>query len=117
MGAGSSSTNAFKRAISHIRSYMAEVSRDPSDFPLGKRVYVAIDNDKERAARRLEEWFDGYYHDAARARKVAVFGSEEEVIDGLGRVMEENPDMIMFNPVFDLMDHAERIASDIVPKL
>ena len=51
------------------------------------------------------------------ARKVAVFGSEEEVIDGLGRVMEEDPDMIMFNPVFDLIDHAERIASNIVPKL
>lgn len=117
MGAGSSSTNAFKRAIGHIRSYMAEVGKDPSTFPLGKRVYVAIDNDRERAARRLEEWFGGYYHDAARARKVSVFGSEEEVIDGLGRIMEEDPDMLMFNPVFDLVDHAERIASDIVPKL
>lgn len=117
MGAGSSSTNAFKRAIAHIRTYMAEFGRDPSQFPLGKRVYVAIDDDRERAARRLEEWFDGYYHDAARARKVAVFGSVEEVLDGLGRIMEEDPDMIMFNPVFNLLDHAERLATDIVPRL
>lgn len=117
MGAGSSSTNAFKRAIGYTRSYMEEVGRDRSTFPLGKRVYVAIDNDRERAARRLEEWFGGYYHDAERARKVSVFGSEEEVIDGFGRIMEEDPDMIMFNPVFDLLEHSQRLASDIVPKL
>ena len=59
-----------------MRNYMDEVGRDPATFPVGKRVYIAIDNDKERAAGRLEEWFDGYYHDAARARKVSVFGSE-----------------------------------------
>ena len=46
-----------------------------------------------------------------------MFGSEEEVIDGLGRIMEEDPDIIMFNPVFDLIEHAERLAKDIVPKL
>ena len=117
MGAGSSTTNSFKRSIAHVRNYMDEVGRDPATFPVGKRVYIAIDNDKERAAGRLEEWFDGYYHDAARARKVSVFGSEEEVIDGLGRIMEEDPDIIMFNPVFDLIEHAERLAKDIIPKL
>ena len=46
-----------------------------------------------------------------------MFGSEEEVIDGLGRVMEEDPDIIMFNPVFDLIEQAERLAKDIIPKL
>ena len=33
MGAGSSTTNAFKRSIAHIRSYMAEVGRDPEHSP------------------------------------------------------------------------------------
>lgn len=117
MGAGSSSTGSFKRSIKHIRNYMESVGRDPGTFPMGKRIYIAIDNDKARAGRRLDEWFGGYYHNSDLARKVAVYGSEEEVIDGLGRIIEEEPDMIMFNPVFELLEHAERIAKDIVPKL
>ena len=117
MGAGSSSTNAFKRAIGYTRSYMADVGKEPSTFPSENAFTSPSTTIRTERPDVWKSGFGGYYHDAERARKVSVFGSEEEVIDGLGRIMEEDPDMIMFNPVFDLLEHAQRLASDIVPKL
>ncbi len=53
MGAGSSSSADFVQHVGLLRQYMDELKRDPTTFPLSKRVYIAIDNDKARAERRL----------------------------------------------------------------
>ena len=117
MGAGSSSTPAFKEALKTIRGYLDEDGRNPASFPLAKRVYIAVDRDKEGASRKLQEWFAKYYGDAALALKVSIFGPEEECIERLGEIVSEDLDLIMFNPVYDLLDQAARLARDIIPKL
>ncbi|MEE9198889.1 MAG: LLM class flavin-dependent oxidoreductase [Dehalococcoidia bacterium] len=117
MGAGSSTTQAFKEAIKQLRGYLEEEGREPAGFPLGKRVYIAVDRDREKASRKLQEWFAKYYGNAPLALEVSIFGPEEECIEKLGEVMSEDPDIIMFNPVYDLVDQAARLARDIVPKL
>ncbi|MFQ5934210.1 MAG: LLM class flavin-dependent oxidoreductase [Dehalococcoidia bacterium] len=118
MGAGSSSLRAFKESLKNMREYLAQDGRDPSTFPLAKRVYIAVDRDKEGAERKLRKWFAGYYGDGDLAVKVAFWGPEEEVIDRLGtELMTEDLDLIMFNPVYDLVDQAAKLAEDIVPKL
>ena len=115
MGAGASTSAAFKDAIGKMREYLDEYGRDPSTYRLAKRVYIAIDASKVVAGKKLEQWFASYYHAPEMARKVSVFGTESEVIDGLGELLAEKPDMLMFNPVYDLMDHAERLARDVIP--
>ena len=117
MGAGSSSIAQYKWAIAKMREYLAALDRDPAQYTLGKRVYVAIDKDKETAAGKLRHWFAGYYGDAELATKVSIYGNEGAVVDGLGELMEEAPDMLMLNPVYDLLEHPQRLASDIIPKL
>ena len=117
MGAGYSTIPAFKKCLKTIRLYLDEAGRDPSSFPVSKRVYIAVDRNKEEASRKLQEWFADFYHDAPAALRVAIFGPEEEVIDRLGELVSEDLDMIMFNPVYDLVEQAERLARDIVPKL
>ena len=57
MGAGSSNTESFVAGVGQVRMYLEESGRDPASFAVSKRVYVAVDDDEDRAERRLKEWF------------------------------------------------------------
>ena len=125
MGAGVSSTTEFKWAIGEIREHLAAHDRDPALYALSKRVYVAVDKDKETAAGKLRHWFADRYGEAFNsttaaaelATKVSVYGSEADVVEGLEELMTEAPDMLMLNPVYDLLEQPQRLASDIIPSL
>lgn len=117
MGAGASSTNGFKKCLGMIREYLSEVGRDPANFRLSKRVYLAIGKDKKKLHEKLMDWFDRHYNNPDMAAKVAVFGSQEECIEGLGHIVSEDIDMVMLNPVFDYLEHAHILKEDIIPKL
>ena len=117
MGAGSGSTARFADEVKTLRGILADAGRDPETFPIGKRVYLAIDADKARAGRRLAEWFHAFYGRAALAEEVSVWGSEDECADRLGDVVAAGARLLLLNPVFDEMDHLERIASALVPRL
>ena len=49
MGAGSSDTESFVTAVDQTKMYLEEAGRDPGSFTISKRVYVAVDNDEDRA--------------------------------------------------------------------
>jgi len=117
MGAGSISTEQFAEEITLLRGFLHEAGRDPAAFPIGKRVYVAIDRDRDRAERRLGEWFGAFYGRPELAGKVAVCGDIGECLDGLRRVVKAGARLLMLNPVFDEMEHLERFASELAPKL
>ena len=117
MGAGSSPIPQFKKSTSDIRGFMAEAGVSQSDFPLSKRVYIAVDKDKEGAKNKLMEWFAQYYGNAELALKTAIWGAEDECIERLGAIYSENLDLMMFNPVYDLIDQASILAENIIPKL
>src|SRR5277367_1484263 len=64
MGAGSSSSADFVKQFETIRKLLDEAGRDPAGFAISKRVYMAVDNDRARAERRLKEWFHLRYRNA-----------------------------------------------------
>jgi probable F420-dependent oxidoreductase len=117
MGAGSISTEQFAQEVTHLRRFLGEAGRDPDRFPIGKRVYLAIDRDRDRAVRRLAEWFRAFYGRPELAGQVAVCGDVGECLEGLGRVVQAGAGLLMLNPVFDEMEHLERFASELSPKL
>ncbi len=117
MGAGSSSSQEFIQQAGWIRQHLEEFEREPETFPISKRVYLAIDNDRDRAERRLREWFQGFYGNADLAPKVAIFGSGQECLDRLSELVEGGAQHLMLNPVFDELEQMEILAEDIVPKL
>jgi alkanesulfonate monooxygenase SsuD/methylene tetrahydromethanopterin reductase-like flavin-dependent oxidoreductase (luciferase family) len=49
IGAGSSSTASFAENVQNLRCFLQEAGRDLSTFPVGKRVYIHVDRDRERA--------------------------------------------------------------------
>ena len=116
MGAGASSIPAFTEEIKLVRQYLEEDGRDPTTFALSKRVYIAVDRNKKRADQKLREWFGRYSHDPEKI-SVAVFGSEDECIESLAKIVAEGIDMLMVNPLYDFEEQAERLAKDVLPKL
>jgi probable F420-dependent oxidoreductase len=117
IGAGSISTAKFAEEMVLLRQLLAEAGRDPAAFPVSKRVYIAVDRDRDRAGRRLAEWFGAFYGRPELAADVAVYGDVSECVDRLGEIRLAGAGALLLNPVFDEIDHLERFAVDIAPKL
>lgn len=117
IGAGSSSTAQFRDELRRLSGYLAEAKRDPSTFSLAKRVYIAVDQNKARAEKRLGEWFERYYRNAELATRVAVYGDQQECTGKLAEIASAGAGLLLLNPVFDEMDHLELLAKAIVPAL
>ena len=117
MGAGSSSTADFMHQYERIQHYLDEAQRDPATFAISKRVYVAIDNDRDRAERRLRQWFGRRYRNADMAPRVSIWGSPEACLDQLGGLVKAGAQHLMLNPVFDEMGHLEQLAAEVLPHL
>jgi alkanesulfonate monooxygenase SsuD/methylene tetrahydromethanopterin reductase-like flavin-dependent oxidoreductase (luciferase family) len=116
-GAGSSSTAEFKSHVRIIRQELEANGRDPAGFHLTKRVFLAVDSDRERAGRRLREWFGSYYGRPERADHVAVWGNPVECVEQLQEVVSAGARLIVLSPVFDHMEQMEILAAEVVPYL
>ncbi len=117
IGAGSSPTGQFVDEVRLLKGMLADAGRDPAAFPIGKRVYLAIDRERDRAGKRLAEWFAAFYGRPQMAEQVSVFGGPQEVVDGLAEVVRGGAQFLLLNPVFDEREHLEQLASEIIPKL
>jgi len=117
IGAGSASTVTFAEQMKVLRALLAERGRDASAFPIGKRVYLAIDRDRARAGKRLAEWFGAFYGRPALAEEVSVWGDVDTCVEGLRAVAAAGAGFLMLNPVFDEAEQLERIAADLAPRL
>ncbi len=117
MGAGSSSTADFIKQSAMLRRLLEEAHRDPAKFPISKRVYLALDDNRDRAEKRLREWFGARYKNADMAPRVSIWGGVAEVVDKIGELVRAGAQHFLLNPVFDDMEHLERLASDVMPRL
>ena len=117
MGAGSTSTAQFREHVANIKVELERLGRDPAEFPISKRVYIAVDDDADRAKRRLTEWFGSWYGRADMGSVVSVWGSVDTCVDGLMEVVDAGAEMLMLNPVFDYGEHLEVLAAEIGPRL
>jgi len=117
MGAGSSSSDAFIRESAQIRSFLDEAKRDPATFGYGKRVYLAVDNDRARGEKRIREWFARRYKNADLGPRVSIWGSSAECTEKIQEIVRAGAQHIVFNPMFDEMEHLEICAKEIMPNL
>ena len=110
MGAGSGPLADFPRKVALVQGRLAEAGRDPASFPISKRLYLAVDDDEERAKRRLREWFGYYYGNPDNAEQAAIWGSAAKIGELLEEWAEMGVDEVLLNPVFDMDEHLERLA-------
>ena len=120
MGAGSSTTAQFVDQVEVARQALEEAGRDPATFSLAKRVYLAVDDDGDRARRQVAEGLDdlyGYFGLASRLVPVAVAGTPDEVVAGLAEVADAGAQMILLNPIGHEHEQMERLVADVIPRL
>jgi probable F420-dependent oxidoreductase len=117
MGAGSSSSADFVQQYQLLQRLLEEARRDPATFSISKRIYLAVDDDRGRAERRLREWFASRYGNADMGSRVSIWGSVAECVDRLGELVQAGAQHLMLNPVFDELAHAELLAREVMPHL
>ena len=117
MGAGSSSSASFIRESARIREFLGEANRDPATFHVAKRVYLAVDSDAARAEGRIREWFGRRYKNSDLGPKVSIWGSAAECREKIQEIVKAGAQQIVFNPMFDEMEHLEICAKEIMPHL
>ena len=80
-------------------------------------MYLAVDTDRDRAERRLREWFGLRYKNADLASRVSIWGSRTECTDKLGELVRAGAQHLLLNPVFDELEHLDLLAQEVMPHL
>ncbi len=110
MGPGSSSIEDFREHFGVLKQALEAADRDPATFTISKRLYLAIDDNRERAEGRLREWFAHVYGSADLANQVAVWGPESYIRERIEEVVDIGAEHMLLHPVFDFDDHLEALA-------
>jgi alkanesulfonate monooxygenase SsuD/methylene tetrahydromethanopterin reductase-like flavin-dependent oxidoreductase (luciferase family) len=121
MGAGSSTTEAFAGAVPIVRRELAVQEKDPARFPIGKRVYLMIDDDAARARERVLDGLRRLYGKVPGIESVPVTGTPDDVARGLREVIDAGAQTILLNPlgldVPENREQMERLAAEVIPQL
>ncbi|MBO0865206.1 MAG: LLM class flavin-dependent oxidoreductase, partial [Mycobacterium sp.] len=121
LGAGSSTTAAFAEAVATVRREIAEQEKDPAQFSIGKRVYLIVDDDAERARERVLAGLHRIYGQMRGIDAVPVSGTPDDVVRGLREVIDAGAQLILLNPVGDDVaddrEQMERLAAEVIPEL
>jgi alkanesulfonate monooxygenase SsuD/methylene tetrahydromethanopterin reductase-like flavin-dependent oxidoreductase (luciferase family) len=120
LGAGSSSTASFAQAVATVRAEIArQERREP--FPIGKRVYLAVDDDPARARDRVMTGLRRIYGGMRGLEEVPVAGTPDDVAGGLRAVVDAGAETILLNPlgatVAEDREQMERLAAEVLPQV
>lgn len=119
LGAGSSTTADYAQQVRGIRDDLASQGREPSTFGIAKRVYVAVDDDPERAERQVIAGLHRIYGPMRGIEDVRVCGTPADVVRGLREVEAAGAEMIVLNPagpdVATDREQLERLAAEVLP--
>jgi probable F420-dependent oxidoreductase len=115
-GAGSSPTAKFAEQVQIVREALAESGR--ADFPIAKRVYIAVDEDAARARTRMNTELERLYgRRSADIEAAAVAGTPDDCVREVRKVIEAGAELVLFTTMYDQPEQAERLATTIIPRL
>jgi probable F420-dependent oxidoreductase len=117
-GAGSTPTAKFADQVQIVRGALAQAGRAAADFPIAKRVYVAVDDDAGRARERMNAALERIYgRRVADIEAAAVTGPAADCVRELRKVADAGAELILFTALFDQAGQAERLAAEVIPQL
>jgi probable F420-dependent oxidoreductase len=117
-GAGSTTTAQFAQQVPIVQEALAEAGRDPASFGIAKRVYIAVDDDAERARRRAAASLVELYGDFGKGLEpAAITGPPDACVEGVRQVADAGAELILFTPFFDEPEQMERLATEVTPSL
>jgi probable F420-dependent oxidoreductase len=112
-GAGSSTTAQFAQQVQVLRAAQAETKQDFSTFQIAKRVYIAVDDNVDRARERVDAGLKQIYGSSGLTA-VAVYGPPSACIKGLREVADAGAELIQLRQLFDDAEQMERLAAEVI---
>ncbi len=117
-GAGSTPTVTFAAQVQIVREALARTGRPAGEFRIAKRVYVAVDSDAGRAGDRMNRALERLYgRRSPDIEAAAIVGPPADCVRALHQVADAGAELILFTPLFELAEHAERLAAEVIPQL
>jgi probable F420-dependent oxidoreductase len=117
-GAGSTPTEAFAGQVRIVREALAAAGRPAGDFPIAKRVYIAVDTGAGRARERIDAALERLYGRRVPAiEAAAVAGTPADCVAAAREVAAAGAELILFTPLFSPAEHAEVLAAEIIPQI
>ncbi|WP_236788256.1 LLM class flavin-dependent oxidoreductase [Amycolatopsis sp. GM8] len=108
-GAGSTTTARFAEQVRVVHAERA-------DFPIAKRIYIAVDDDGDRARKQMSDGLEMIYGSRG-LEPVAVAGTPAECVRGVREVADAGAELILFTTVADQAEQMERLAAEIIPQV
>jgi probable F420-dependent oxidoreductase len=115
-GAGSQPTEQFAQQVQIAREALSSEGRDPASFRIAKRVYIHVDEDRDRAHEQLEAALTRHYGRGGMG-PVTIAGPPAECAAGLQEVAAAGAELIQLNPMVDEAHQLERLAAEVIPEL
>ena len=117
-GAGSTPTARFAGQVQTVREALAESGRPAAGFPIAKRVYIAVDGNGEQARKRINAELERLYgRRVADIEAAAIVGTPADCVRELREVAEAGAGLILFTPMYEQAEQAERLAASVIPGL
>jgi probable F420-dependent oxidoreductase len=116
LGAGSSPSAAFPDQVRLLTDALREAGRDSDAFPIGKRVYIAVEDTEPRALERLSPVLDGMYGAPGLTKRVAVCGPPEACAAQLRDLAAAGARELLLCPMYAYHEQLEALA-DVAPRV
>lgn len=117
-GAGSSTLPAFASQVLTVRDALAAAGRPASEFPIAKRLYVAIDSSASRARERMNTELENLYgRRVPSIEEAAIAGTVSDIVAAVRTAAAAGAERILFTPLHEVPEHMEQIATEVIPQL
>src|SRR5437016_5948477 len=83
MGSGGSRIADFAASVPILKEALAANGRDPDNFPISKRMFMAVDERPEVARAELLRWFTDVYRNPPGTDLCGIHGTPEQVHERL----------------------------------
>ena len=103
IGAGSSSSEDFIEQSKVLDEELAEAGRT---IPKAKRVYIAVEDDRDTAFERLREVLDRMYAAPGITERVGLYGPLEHCAEELEKLKAAGAEELLLHPLYD---HARQL--------
>jgi len=110
MGSGGSRIAQFGQSVPILKEALAARGRDPENFPISKRIFMAVDENPAVARRMLDRWFTEVYRDPPGTDTSGLHGTPEQIRERLEEVVAMGANHILMNPVSNHTEQVEAMA-------
>lgn len=123
IGSASATLARFEQDVRRILEFLESAQRERSDFTIARQFRLAVDQNTARAESRMQHYFEAVYDRwgtrpvRSGERENSVFGSPGECLHRLSEFVTAGTDVVILQPVFDHLEHAELISEEIISQL